>query len=882
MGAICETKKVAPKDTESNHEQVKQEEEQPQLLPQQIEQLPIKEIKYYTYKCPINLNNINQINTNNNINNSTSSNHQHKIHLILTLSNIKINQSFSRDKTTKKSLFIFEMQLGYKVLPLYFHYGEYPIINERFEEKININMYSELSSIYLKINVYEIISEFEQEKLISFRKDPKQLKTYISYSKHCSYFQMDILSFVFRANKLDFPLLGRKPISSSGRISFQLDIEQLCCFHIIIEDKDNTNNVQKSEFILNSKKFNSKANNVNNKYSMKTIPLSMNDIACSDFYIQKNDKNLDNYEYYSLNELKAKLLKELGNNIVKNFAYLLFGASEDQRQPINIKNLFPQSITKKNNKYSITIMNLPVIFQAKNLYFTEQGYKFNTSLLYLISKDENIMKYYKGKGILYEEIHPKFEKSMQALRSHHKMDRTLFEIQEYLSKSVESNRYMYKYRFEEELNNTIMMFMELGVKLIKIVQKTDDQSKIITIIEIITQLLRREELNNEVLFYYIKKFEPRGTNIKALYNDFFLYLFKLNKIVKEKINENMYESLIDIYISLYFRSSLAREALLNSLSFQVKDYETSTIDNFLYDIKYDDNLNSIYLTDTSKDTLNTTMVKTSEYFSNLVDKGYYLLIKKIWNYQYNQKIYGFPFDVMQFNDNQELIATMANYVKEKGILNLNQEFFDSAVYISSSYFALKRINSMMITTTNAYDSAANYQLIEYLQYLIESFYKETNNFLIMDYNLIEKAISIIVHIENSLNLPKIFWLYYCNGHMMPTSNIKWIIKNVINKNFNNFLFSWSWKIRSLFIKLVLYTIFDRLKYVNGKYLNMDLLNKLIEKREIDIDSPYKEHGIKDFNAIYEEYIQWKSAKEKNEYADYPIIFLPLAKNDNID
>ena len=93
-------------------------------------------------------------------------------------------------------------------------------------------------------------------------------------------------------------------------------------------------------------------------------------------------------------------------------------------------------------------MNLPVIFQAKNLYFTEQGYKFNTSLLYLISKDENIMKYYKGKGILYEEIHPKFEKSMQALRSHHKMDRTLFEIQEYLSKSVESNRYMYKYRFE--------------------------------------------------------------------------------------------------------------------------------------------------------------------------------------------------------------------------------------------------------------------------------------------------------------------------------------------------------------------------------------------------------------------------------------------------
>jgi hypothetical protein len=366
-----------------------------------------------------------------------------------------------------------------------------------------------------------------------------------------------------------------------------------------------------------------------------------------------------------------------------------------------------------------------------------------------------------------------------------------------------------------------------------------------------------------------------------LYNDFFLYLFKLNKIVKDKIKPTMYIALVDIYTSLYFRNAMAREALLNSLSFQVKDYETNLINGFLYDTKYDDSLN-LYLYESTKETLNTNMIKTSEYFSNIIQEAYCLLIKNIWNYQHKQKLYSFPFDVMQFNDNQELVSSMANYVNKNGILNLSTDFYDSVNYISSSYSALKRINSIMITSTNAYDSASIYQLLEYLQYIIELYYKETQNILIMDYNLLEKAITIIVNIENSLNLPKVFWLYYCNGHIMPVSNIKWLIKNVINKNFINFIFNWSWKIRSLFIKLVLYTIYDRLKYVNGKYLELTMLNKLMNKDDIEFDSPYKEQGIKDFNNIFEEYSQWKSISQKNSYTDYPIIFLPLAKNDNID
>ena len=864
---VCESK--------NNHQEEPQRPPS-QVKPQtQVEELSLKEIKYYSYQCPVNLSNIIT-----SINDSQSS-HQHKFHITFLLSNIKIHKCFSRDRTTRKSLFIFEMQLGNKVYPLFFNYGEKPLAPHSCKEKMDLFSLEELSNCYLKINIYEIISEFDTEKLNSFHNQPKLLKTYIPYSRHCSYFQMDLLSFLFRGNKCDFALLGQKKISNSGRISFQVDIEQLCCYHIIVEDKEDNNNNTKNELVLNSTIFNSKINFKDKKANMKTIPLSMNDLLNSDLYVQKGDPNKDEYEYYSLNELKAKLFKDLESEILKNMSYLFFGNLDDQqKQSLNVKNSFSFSKTKSNNKYSITITNLPIIVQAKNLFFTEKGHKTNTSILYTITEDHNILNYYKSKNLLYDDLHKKFEKIMKSLRQNHKMDVTLFEIQELLKKTTEEDRLIYIYTCEEELLNILMQLMELGVKLIKKLQKFDDQSKTVVILENISILLKREELNNEIILHCIKVFEPKGTNIKGLYNDFFLYLFKLNKIVKEKIKPSMYENLVDIYTSLYFRNAMVRESLLNSLSLQVKDYENNSIDYFLYDIKNDELLN-VFLSESNKDSINTNMVKTSNYFSNIVKEAYIPIIRNIWNYQYKQKLNLYPFDIMQFNDNQDIVSTMANFIKEQGTINLSNDFFETVLYIANSYFALKRINSIMITSTNAYDPGANYALIDYLQTIIDGYYKETKYYLIMDYTLIEKAITIIVNIENSLNLPKVFWLYYSVGHMMPPSNIKWLIKNIINKNFTKYIFSWSWKIRSLFVKLVLYTIYDRLKYVNGKYLNLELLKKLMDKSDIDIDTIYKEQGIKEFNALYDEYIQWKSAKQNNEFIDYPMIFLPLAKNDDL-
>ena len=96
-----------------------------------------------------------------------------------------------------------------------------PLTPWKSDEKIDINSLFELSNYYLKKNIYEIISEFDTEKLKTLGGNSELLKNYIHYCKHCSYFQIVLLSFLFRGKKFYFPLLGRKPLSNSGIISFQ-------------------------------------------------------------------------------------------------------------------------------------------------------------------------------------------------------------------------------------------------------------------------------------------------------------------------------------------------------------------------------------------------------------------------------------------------------------------------------------------------------------------------------------------------------------------------------------------------------------------------------------------------------------------------------------
>ena len=383
------------------------------------------EIKYYVYDCPINIKDIQpQIKYSSNRPSSAknrSSQPLPETEIIFNISNIKLHNCYSRDKTTKKSLFIMEIKLGTKSFELFYSYGNEPHLKDRiFDEKIKCTYLTELTNYFFTINVHEVIGEFTEDIIKDLENNQNSIENYKLQSKHCSYFQMDFMSFIFRANLLDFALLGKSPISPSARISFQCDIEQFNSFIITVKELKPNQNIEKNEFIINSKKYNSKINiNNNNGYCcrLKTIPLSMNDLSNSDFYMQLVEKNFNGYRYYSLNELKAKIFKELTNNILNSFGYFLISKDDDyEKKKINYNSLFPKYITKNSEKYSLTIENLPIIVQIRNLIFTEKGHKSRSSMFYIVNNDIYVVRNLQGKCVLYKEMHPKLLDSLEKLK----------------------------------------------------------------------------------------------------------------------------------------------------------------------------------------------------------------------------------------------------------------------------------------------------------------------------------------------------------------------------------------------------------------------------------------------------------------------------------
>ena len=279
-----------------------------------------------------------------------------KLFLGFTFSQIRIKHCISHSPS-RNSTYITELSIGQKTFNLMINKSKEPIINsENIFEITKEFTIKELEKTFLSINIYEFIEENNLDILKKYNILPPELKNKCKYR---SFFNMDLLSFLFKSKKCDFLMMGNNQLSTNTRISFICDI--LHKEKIKITAK-NTSILNISQLTLKTKNYNLNGaiNILNNKLSLETPYLTMKEFQHSDLFLESNE-NENPYRYITLNDLKFTIIKKLGENIIKE---------ENNYIEFNTKN---QVYKNKNMGYSNNKKN------QKNLFNGNSGFFFSSN-----------------------------------------------------------------------------------------------------------------------------------------------------------------------------------------------------------------------------------------------------------------------------------------------------------------------------------------------------------------------------------------------------------------------------------------------------------------------------------------------------------------------
>ena len=829
-----------------------------------------------------------EFNKNNTLNNK-------KFNLKFIFFNFKVKYCISH-KESKDSIYITEIKIGEKTFPPIINQGQSPNIpnledikNGYFEEKEYT--LDDLENTYFLITTYELLEDIDYS---SFQNSamPDELKAKCS---HSSFFRISLSSFLFKSMKCDFPMMGKNQLSTKTRISFYCFIEHK--EKITIKARPLINqNINKLVYKMNENFEKS------NNYILNTAPITMSELQKMDLFLE-SEENCNYYEYISLNELKDFLLRNLGENILKQKNYfndiklhLPLNASvinyynEDnylnsqygnapQINPLNYKN----EISNKNAYLSFD--NLPIFFQISNLYFTEYGNIYNTANLNLINDDLAVNQHRENKQISSEYFYNKLTDYLKELSKREYDFSILNDIHVLLMRSIDNEKFMFLYQTLDNLYKMIILFLKLGIKIIEKIKVTAEDYKVIILTKLVNLLMRREELDNCVLYECINNYEASAEDTKKYYNLLIIGLFDLYKLLmSNKYDPNNDSALIELFSRLYFQKKYFRLAILNTLYEQEYKVENNEIKNYLlYDEINDQRLNK-YLTSETKSEIKN-YLKTNDNFKKRKKFDAYRLLKRILSFINEENIHQYPLDFTLFTDNVNILKAMEKDINEmkydKADINkLTNDFYESVMLLSNSYSSISYITNALINATNGHNASAVYTLFIYFKSLFDYYYSSTNSKLLMNYSWFELASRLLSDNEDSISLPRLFWFYYCCSHMIPTTNLKWFIVNIINKNFDKFAFHWSFSIRQIFFKLVIFIFIDRLANEEGKLFMKDKIVPFIQNRVNKMQSIYVPESIKDFKTIEKEYKEWFEKKKNDNNIDYPMFFLPPPATNN--
>ena len=837
--------------------------------------------------------------------------------LEFVFSEIKIKHCISHSPS-KNSIYIVQVSIGLVKFNLIINKNKTPIIDPKNIFKMSKEFsLKELQNTLLSIYVYEFIDESNMNvnALTQMNELPEE---YISQCNYKSFFHMDLFSFLFKAKKCDFLMKGINGLSSNARICFTCDINHKEKIKIHAKDTSYIQDSYKLIFKLNN--FNSISDlksQLFDDFTLTTPPITMKELKKVDLFRESNE-NKPPYKYITLNDLKNDIIKKLGKDIIKkenNYITNFKGINKGQTNEIYYNNsnhsygtlqttvykepiyTSPNQNIKDSNKFSsskkeilLNLENLPLITQASCLYFTELGHLYNTAFLHIINNDQELQTYRNNSKISSDYFYINLKKIYDDLNSStENFDfKSLFDqLNILLRRSIDTEKFYFLYTDIESLNKMIILMMNLGIKLMEYVKITKEEEKIMNLLKSINNLLKREELDNAVINMCLSKtIEQQENTLKNVYNNFYLKLFKLNEYCIQKKIPDLNPILIDIYTKLYFRKRYIREAIFNAVNKDNKPYTNDQIDVFIYDIINDEKLNR-YLDQNAFNQV----LKNKFIFKNFFSCGT-LFFKSIILYLNSLKINEFPFDFTQFNDNMKILDLLEKYIKNKKIENLENQFFEIPALLYDSYDSINAINDGIITSTHGYVEQAIFKLFDYMKSLLEYYYSKEQTRLIMNYTLLEKAVSIILNIDNSITIPKVIWFYYSCSHLILSGELKCFIINICNKHFNELAYHWSFGVRQIFFKLVLFIFNDKLKNEEGKLLNAENIDNF-DKNNLDKNNIYNAEALKDYKLVNNEYKEWlkdyegSSASNNNgvvkKQKEYPAFFVPLPVNpDKID
>ena len=819
----------------------------------------------------------------------------------------------------KNSTYITEIRIGKKLFPLVINKGQSPSIpnlediqNGYFEQKeFTI---SELENTNFFISIYEFLEDIPNIVNGSMTSLTEEYKKKCNY---CSFFQMSLLSFLFKSVKCDFAMMGTKQLSSKTRISFYCFIEHK---ERITIKAGAINNPKMTKLVFQLRDINiqSSTKTSDNSFVITTPLITMLDLQRADIFLESNESYLD-YSYMSLNSIKADIIRQVGQKIIKeendfndlnlhkpvdlHSSYINSNHDINKKYEYNDRNINNNyfnnglnfnTINKNqiNNKGTFLYFeNLPIVTQIINLYFTEYGIIYNTAILNLINNDIEINNYRKSKECSAQDFYNKLNGYNNELSNINYDTNLLNELCNLLMKSADDDKFMSLYPTMEELNKMVILFMKVGNNIIQKIINSNDEFQIILLLRVINLLMKREELDNGVLYECINKFHSSPDNPEKVYNNFIISLIKLYKfLLSNKIPENDDDTLIELFSRLYFQKIYFRKIILSTLRKDKYDLNESYPQNdiFLYDVINDERLNT-YL-DTNTLTTIKNFIKSKDYFKSITYDAYKLL-KKIISFISIGNINQYPLDFSLFQDNINIVRIMKNDIDNQknerpNIKRLSNDFYESSMLLSNSYFSISYLSNCIIQATNGHNQNAVYILFIYFKSLFDYYYPFTGSKFVMDYSILELAVQKLIENEDSISIPRLFWFYYFCGHLMVTGHIKWFIINIINRHFDKFAYHWSFTIRQVFFKLVLFIINDRLKDKEGKYFMKEKLkpfyNHSVYPNKIDnFANSYEVRAYKDFDTIKKEYDDW-NINNNNGYfnRDYPVFFLPPPNNDN--